>query len=81
MQSRENVRSRFSSITRRSHRSSAFPHLRRLAHSLDAQYALQPRPGLHRRRRLLARDIALLASSLDFLHSTSEKINLNRLVR
>jgi hypothetical protein len=55
-------------------------HLRQMTHSLDAQAALQPRLGFHR-RRLLARDIALLASSLDFLQGTSEKIYLNRLVR
>ena len=46
----------------------------------DAQAALQPRLGFHR-RRLLARDIALLASSLDFLQGTSEKIHFHRLVR
>jgi hypothetical protein len=45
-----------------------------------AQAALQPRLGFHR-RRLLARDIALLALSLDFLQGTTEKINLNRLAR
>jgi hypothetical protein len=55
-------------------------YLRQLTHPLDAQAALQPRLGFHR-RRLFARDIALLASSLDFLQGTSEKIHFHRFVR
>jgi hypothetical protein len=54
--------------------------LGQLAHSLDTQTALQ-RHLEFRRRRLLARDTALLASSLDFLQGTSEKIHLYRFVR
>ena len=47
-------------------------NLRQLAHSLDAQVALQPRLGFHR-RRLLAREIVPLTSSPYFLQGTSEK--------
>ena len=54
--------------------------LGQLAHSLDTQTALQ-RHLEFRRRRLLARDVALLASSLDFLLGTSEKIHLHCFVR
>jgi hypothetical protein len=54
-------------------------NLRQLTHSLDAQVALQPRLAFLR-RRLLARDIVLLASSPYFLQGTSEKIHLNRFV-
>jgi hypothetical protein len=53
--------------------------LGQLAHSLDTQIALQRHLGF-RRRRLRARDIVPLASSLDFLQGTSEKIHLHRLV-
>ena len=52
-------------------------HLRQLTHSLDPQAALQRRLEFHR-TRLLARDIALVASSPYFLQGTSEKIYLNR---
>ena len=54
--------------------------LGQLAHSLDTQTALQRHLGF-RRRHLLARQIALLASSPDFLQGTSEKIYLYCFVR
>jgi len=54
-------------------------HLGQLAHPLDAQTALQ-RHLEFRRRRLLARDVGLLASSLDFLQGISEKIHFHRFV-
>jgi hypothetical protein len=53
--------------------------LGQLAHSLDTQTALQRHLGF-RRKRLLARQTALLASSLNFLQGTSEKIHLYRFV-
>jgi hypothetical protein len=54
--------------------------LGQLTHPLDAQTALQRHLEL-RRRCLLASDVALLASSPDFLQDTSEKIYFHRFVR
>jgi energy-coupling factor transporter ATP-binding protein EcfA2 len=51
-----------------------------LAHSLDAQTALQRRLEFLR-RRLRARALVPLASSLGFLQGTAEKIHFDRLIR